>query len=126
MLSSFGSEEDIYQALRAGAQGYILKEAHSDDLLAAIREVHRGGTWIPPGIAARYAERIKRAELTARELEVLRCVFHGLTNKEIAYELGVAENTVKNHINNLMAKLSARDRTQAAHLALHRGLLNVE
>lgn len=126
MLSSFGNEEEVYQALRAGAMGYVLKEVRGEDLLAAIREVYGGGSWIPPGIAARYAQRTKRPELTARELEVLRCVFHGLTNKEIAYELGVAENTIKNHINNLMMKLNARDRTQAAHLALHRGLLNVE
>jgi DNA-binding NarL/FixJ family response regulator len=126
MLSSFGSEEDIYQALNAGARGYILKNAGSDDLLAAIRQVRAGGTWIPPGVAARYAERVQRPELTQRELEILRCVFEGLTNKEIAHQLSVAENTVKNHINNLMSKLGARDRTHATHLALLRGLLSVE
>jgi len=77
-------------------------------------------------VAARYAERTQRPELTGREMEVLRCVFRGLTNKEIAYDLGMAENTVKNHVNSLMLKLSAKDRTQAAHLALSRGLLHMD
>lgn len=126
MLSSFGSEEDIYQALQAGAAGYILKDTGSQELLEAIRKVHGGGAWIPPSVAARYADRLQRAELTQRELEILKCVFEGLTNKEIAYRLSVAENTVKNHINNLMSKLGAKDRTQATHLALVRGLISVE
>lgn len=126
ILSSFGSEEDIYQALQAGAVGYILKNAGSDELLSAIRQVHDGGSWIPPGVAALYAERLQRAELTQREMEILRCIFQGLTNKEIAFQLSVAENTVKNHINNLMFKLGAKDRTQATHLALQRGLLSVD
>ena len=120
ILSSFGSEEDIYQALHAGAVGYILKNTGSDELLTAIRQVHGGGKWIPPGVAARYAERMQRANLTQREMEILK------SNKEIAYQLSVAENTVKNHINNLMVKLGANDRTQATHLALIRGLLSIE
>jgi DNA-binding NarL/FixJ family response regulator len=126
ILSSFGSEEDIYQALHAGAVGYILKNTGSDELLTAIRQVHGGGKWIPPGVAARYAERMQRANLTQREMEILKCIFHGLSNKEIAYQLSVAENTVKNHINNLMVKLGANDRTQATHMALIRGLLSID
>jgi two-component system NarL family response regulator len=126
ILSSFGSEEDIYQALHAGAVGYILKTTGSEELLTAIRQVHVGGNWIPPGVAARYAERMQRANLTQREMEILTCIFHGLSNKEIAYQLSVAENTVKNHINNLMVKLGANDRTQATHLALIRGLLSID
>jgi len=125
-LSSFCSEEEVYQALQAGARGYILKDAASEDLLAAVRRVHAGGTWIPPGLAALYADRVQRPALTQREKEILHCVFRGLTNKEIAYELSVAENTVKNHINNLMCKLDAKDRTHATHLALVRGLLSVD
>ena len=126
ILSSFGSEEEIYQALNAGALGYILKSTDSDELLKAIRQVHRGERWIPPGVAERYTERMHRPELTQREMEILRCIFQGQSNKEIAHQLSVAENTVKNHINNLLAKLGAKDRTQAAHLALTRGLLNLE
>jgi two-component system, NarL family, response regulator len=126
MLSSFGTEEDIYRALQAGAAGYILKDAESDDLLAAIRCVHGGGNWIPPGVAERYAHRMQQPQLTNREMEILKCIFKGLSNKEIAYELHVAENTVKNHVNNLMCKLGAKDRTQATRLALLRGLLSVE
>ncbi len=126
ILSSFGSEEDIYQALHAGALGYILKNAGSDELLAAIRQVHAGKPWIPPGVAERYSERMQRPHLTQREMEILNCIFKGLTNKEIAFQLSVAENTVKNHINNLMAKLGAKDRTHATHLALVRGLLSVD
>lgn len=113
------------EAIQAGALGYLLKDTGSDELLKAIRRVYEGNTWLPPTIAARYAERLRRRELTHREMEILQCVFRGLTNKEIAYDLGVAENTVKNHINNLMVKLGAKDRTQAAHLALVRGLLTV-
>jgi len=126
ILSSFGSEEEIYQALHAGAIGYILKSANSDDLLKAIRHVYRGESWIPPGVAERYTERMQRPQLTQREMEILKCIFQGLSNKEIAHELSVAENTVKNHINNLLSKLGAKDRTQAAHLALTRGLLNLD
>ena len=125
-LSSFGSEEEVYQGLQAGALGYILKDTATDELLQAIRCVYEGGTWIPPGLAALYSDRTNRPELTQREKEILHCVFLGLTNKEIAYELGVAENTVKNHINNLMYKLGAKDRTHATHVALMRGLLHVE
>ncbi len=126
ILSSFGCEEEIYQALQADARGYILKDTGSDELLRAIRDVHNGRRCIPPGVAARYADRTHHPELTAREMDVLRCVFRGATNKEIAYELGVAESTVKNHINNLMCKLDARDRTHAARIALQRGLLHVD
>lgn len=125
-LSSFGSEEEVYQALHAGALGYILKNAATDELLQAIRRVYAGGTWIPAGLAALYADRTNRPELTHREKQILQCVFQGLTNKEIAHELNVAENTVKNHINNLMYKLGAKDRTHATHVALVRGLLRVE
>lgn len=126
ILSSYGSEEDIYQAIQAGALGYLLKDTGSEELLKAIRRVSEGNTWLPPAVAARYAERLRRPELTNREMEILQCVFRGLTNKEIAYELGVAENTVKNHINNLMLKLGAKDRTEATHLALVRGLLTLD
>lgn len=126
MLSSFGSEEEIYQSLSAGAAGYVMKNMGTDELLKAIREVHAGRSWIPPNVAARYEDRSHRTELTGREMEVLQCIFHGLTNKEIAFELHMAENTVKNHVNSLMLKLHAKDRTQAAHLALSRGLLHVE
>jgi two-component system NarL family response regulator len=125
MLSSFGSEEDIYQALQAGVHGYILKDSGSDELLEAIRKVFGGGIWIPPHLAARYDDRVSRSELTQREMETLRCIFEGMTNKEIAHHLNVAENTVKNHVNNLMFKLGAKDRTQATHVALVRGLLSV-
>jgi two-component system NarL family response regulator len=125
-LSSFGSEEEVYQALHAGALGYILKNAATEELLQAIRRVYAGGTWIPSGLAALYADRTTRPELTQREKEILQCVFQGLTNKEIAHELSVAENTVKNHINNMMYKLGAKDRTHATHVALVRGLLRVD
>lgn len=126
ILSSFGSEEEIYQALQAGAAGYILKHEGSDELLSAIRQIHAGGSWIPPAIAAQYTERTQRAELTPREMQILKCIFQGQTNKEIAFQLSVAENTVKNHINNLMVKLGAKDRTHATHLALTRGLLSID
>ena len=126
ILTSYGSEEDIYQAVQSGAAGYVLKNERSDDLLDAVRAVWGGGSWVSTNIQSRLRERTCRVELTTRESEVLKLIFEGHANKEIAYQLGVAENTVKNHINNLMAKLGAHDRTQAVHLALKRGLLRLD
>lgn len=126
ILTSYGTEEDIYQAIQAGAAGYVLKNERSDDLLDAVRAVQGGAFWIPSKVESRFRERTTRAELTMRESEVLKLIFAGLTNKEIAYQLGVAENTIKNHINNLMVKLGAHDRTHAAHLALKRGLIHLD
>ncbi len=123
ILSVHDSEEAVWRAVEAGASGYVLKSARREDLIAAIRAVAAGGEFFPPAIAARLRARQSRTSLTARENDVLACVVEGLANKEIAGRLGLAEPTVKMHLVSLFEKLGARDRTQAAMLAVRRGLI---
>jgi two-component system NarL family response regulator len=126
MLSTHDGEEDIYRSLQAGARAYILKDAAREELMAAIRKVHAGERVISPAVGARLAERMTRAELTAREIEVLKLMAKGRSNKEIGSTLGIAEVTVKLHVGHLLTKLNANDRTQAATTALQRGILHLE
>lgn len=126
MLSTHDGEEDIYRSLQAGARAYILKDAAREELVAAIRKVHVGERVISPAVGARLAERMTRAELTAREIEVLKLMAKGRSNKEIGSALGIAEVTVKLHVGHLLTKLNANDRTQAATTALQRGILHLD
>jgi DNA-binding NarL/FixJ family response regulator len=126
VLTTYDGDEDIYRALQAGARSYLLKDMLRDTLVDAIRAVHAGQRRIPPEVANRLAERMDRSELTPRELEVLRLIVEGKSNKEIAAELSVAEGTVKIHINNILSKLGVSDRTQAATFALQRGIIHME
>ena len=126
MLSTHDGEEDIYRSLQAGARTYILKDAAREELMAAIRKVHAGERAISPAVGARLAERMTRAELTAREIEVLKLMAKGRSNKEIGSALGIAEVTVKLHVGHLLSKLNSNDRTQAATTALQRGILHLE
>jgi len=126
VLTTFDGDEDIYRALQAGARGYLLKGMDADDLTAAIRSVHAGKSRIPTVVAERLAERMSGSELTARELDVLRLIVQGRSNREIAADLHISEATVKTHINNLLSKLGVSDRTQAATTALQRGLVHLE
>ena len=126
MLSTSDSDGEIRRALRAGAAGYGLKSMPKSDLLEMIRSVHSGGRHVPPEVAMRLAEHIGDEDLTSRELEVLRLVRDGCRNKEIADRLSIAESTVNFHIKNLVAKLSAHDRTHAVTIALRRGLLGAD
>jgi len=126
VLTTYDGDENIYRALQAGAHAYLLKDIRRTDFLEAIRAVHRGQYCIPPAIAVRLAQRLPQAELSTRELEVLRLVVKGLSNKEIAAMLSVSESTVKNHVNSILAKLKVRDRTQAATTALRRGIVTLE
>lgn len=123
VLTTFDNDEDIYRALEAGAMGYLVKNTDGESLLAAIRAVHAGTYRLPPSIAATLAERQTMPGLSPRELEVLRLIVGGLSNKEIANRLGLAENTVKNHVKMILEKLNVADRTQAATTALQRGLV---
>jgi DNA-binding NarL/FixJ family response regulator len=125
MFSSFARDEDIYQALRAGALGYLQKAAPREELLEAIRSVALGKRFLPGDIARRLADRLGRAEPSPREREVLTLIAQGRSNKEIASALGLSEDTVKRHVSHLMEKLGAQDRTQAVTEALRRGLLDV-
>lgn len=126
ILTSFETDEDIYRAVQAGAQGYLLKDAPQTDMLSAIRTVSNGKRYFPPHIAERLAERMMRTNLTGRELEVLQMLARGLTNKEIGRALEISGNTVRNHVNSIIDKLEVSDRTEAATTAIHRGLIEIQ
>lgn len=125
VLTTFDGDENIFRALQAGAKGYLLKDMFGDELMEAIRAVHAGKTRIPAPIAQRLAERMGGPSLTNRELEVLKLIVAGKSNKDIGNELSISEATVKTHINNLLSKLGVSDRTQAATTALQRGIVEL-
>lgn len=126
VLTSFAREEDIYRAIRAGAQGYMLKDTPEDEMVAAIFAVANGKRYIPRDIAARLADRMLRQDLTSRELEVLELLAEGSTNKQIAAVLQISDNTVRCHVNNIMDKLHVSDRTEAVANALRKGVLSAD
>ena len=123
VLTSFEKEEDIYRAIRAGAQGYLLKDTPESEMVAAIFAVSNGKRYIPRHIAARLADRMMRSDLTARELQTLELLAQGSTNKQIAEALNISDHTVRHHVNNIMEKLHVSDRTEAVATALRSGLL---
>jgi DNA-binding NarL/FixJ family response regulator len=123
MLSTHAGEEEIYRSLQTGAVGYVLKSAVREQLLQAIRQVCRGERYIDPAVTSLLAARLSHRSLTSRELEVLRMVVEGLSNKEIATALNIAEVTVKLHVSHVLEKLNVKDRTQAATEALKRGII---
>jgi two-component system NarL family response regulator len=125
VLTTYDGDEDIYRSLQAGAQGYLLKDMFFEELEDAIRTIHAGGRRIPGVVAERLAGRMGGSDLTGRELEVLKQIVKGGSNKEIAAVLGISEATVKSHINNILSKLDAADRTQAATKALQRGIVHL-
>jgi two-component system, NarL family, response regulator len=125
VLTTLDREEDIYRSLEAGAKGYLLKDMRKEDLIEAIRTVHGGGRWISGAASARLAQRVVHVPLTARETEILRFIVGGKTNKEIAAALSLSEDTVKWHLKSLFAKLEVNDRTQAAVIAIQRGLVQI-
>ncbi|MBG1240415.1 response regulator [Nostoc sp. NZL] len=122
VLTTYDGDEDIYRALRAGAKGYLLKDAEPDALLNAIHIVHRGQQYIPSEVAAKLVQRMNIPELSDREQEVVCQMARGLSNQDIAAALNITESTVKFHINRILSKLGVSDRTQAVITALKRGL----
>lgn len=126
VLTSYETDEDIYRAVQAGAQGYLLKDTPLKEMLEAIRTVHAGKRFIPRQIAQRLAERMMRTELTARELEILKMMAKGPTNKQIGHALGISDYTVRNHVNSIIEKLEVSDRTEAATTAIQRGIITVD
>jgi DNA-binding NarL/FixJ family response regulator len=126
VLTTYDTEEDIFNALEAGARGYILKDTTREEIIEAVRQIHAGNRFLPPAIASRLADRVIRPTLTPRELDVLRLVSRGRTNKEIAVAIFVSEETVKSHMKGLFQKLNAHDRAEAVGIALQRGLLRLE
>ena len=126
MLSTHDGEEDIYRSLQAGARTYLLKTAAREELIHTIRAVHAGERCISPAIGARLAERMTHSELTLRELDVLKLIATGKSNKEIGSALQIAEVTVKLHVGHILTKLKVNDRTQAVTVALQRGILHLD
>ncbi|RRA49571.1 response regulator transcription factor [Acidipila sp. EB88] len=126
VLTSYERDEEIYRAVQAGAQGYLTKDASEDEMVSAILRVHEGRRVIPPHIAARLADRLMRSTLTAREIEILKILAEGLTNRQIGKRLSISENTVRNHVKSLLDKLEVADRTEAATIAIRRGIIQMD
>jgi two-component system NarL family response regulator len=124
-LSTFGGDEDVRRAMLAGAQAYLTKDVLHDELIAAIRTVHAGQQYLPTFAAAALAKQMPHPDLSVRELEVLHLITQGLSNKQIAQELRIAEDTAKNHVKSILRKLGADDRTQAATEAIRRGIIHL-
>ncbi|MBA3356277.1 MAG: response regulator transcription factor [Pyrinomonadaceae bacterium] len=125
ILTTYDGDEDIYRALRAGAQGYLLKGMKREQLVDAITAVHAGLRYIPTVIEQRLAERLPDSDLSPREMEVIELIVRGRSNREIAAELGIGEGRVKWFVNIILGKLAVRDRTQAATAALQRGIVRI-
>lgn len=126
VLTTYDTEEDIFNALEAGARGYILKDTTREEIIDAVRQIHSGNRFLPPSIASRLADRVMRPSLSPRELDVLRLVSRGRTNKEIAVAMFVTEETIKSHMKGLFQKLGVHDRAEAVGTAVQRGLLRLE
>lgn len=126
VLTTFDGDADIQRALEAGARGYLLKSVRRAILIEAVRAVAAGKRYLPPATAARLVEAMESERLTPRELDVLKLLAEGQRNREIADALGLAEPTVKIHVNNLLRKLEAKDRTEATIIALKRGMIHLD
>jgi DNA-binding NarL/FixJ family response regulator len=124
-LTSYDGDQEIYRALEAGVKGYLLKEMVHTEVLRAIRVVHSGKRLMPPEVAQRLSEYFPQAALSPREIEVLTLVARGLSNKEIAQQLGTAAGTIKIHVQNILAKLGASDRTHAVTIGVQRGIIRL-
>jgi two-component system NarL family response regulator len=126
MLSAYEGEEDVYSAVHAGATGYLSKAARLTEVLEAIHAVHRGQSYFPAAMNAKLIARLQRPELSSRERDVLSHIAKGQSNKQIAVDLGISDETVKQHVAAVMAKLQADNRAHAASLAIQRGILHLE
>jgi two-component system NarL family response regulator len=124
-LTTYGGDEDIRRALHAGVQAYLTKDVLHDELLNAIRAVHAGERYLPAAVSAAISAQSPRADLSAREIQVLKLIVQGLANKQIAFHLSIAEHTVKNHVKSILNKLGVQDRTQAATAAIQRGIVHL-
>lgn len=126
ILSTYVSDEEIYGALQAGAMAYLVKSVQRQELTHTIRKAAAGLRHIPTEVATRLADRMSRAQLSARELDVLRLLVGGKRNREIATALDIAEGTVKLHVSSILGKLGVVDRTEAVTVALQRGIIQLE
>lgn len=125
VLSNYEGSEDIHRALEAGAMAYLVKSAGREELLQAIATVHRGRQYLPDELRALVAGQVTTDRLTDRELDVLRLLAKGRSNREIATELSIAENTVRIHVARVLQKLGVEDRTQAVIVAFQRGIVHL-
>jgi DNA-binding NarL/FixJ family response regulator len=125
VLTTYAGDVQVVRALKAGARGYLLKGQVNRELLEAIRAVHAGQKRIPAEIATQMAEHTAEDALSCREIDVLRLIAAGNANKEIGSQLSIAEETVKSHVTNILAKLGANDRTHAVTTALKRGIIQL-
>jgi two-component system NarL family response regulator len=125
ILSSFHGEEEVHRVIRAGANGYVLKETGATELLDCVRAVREGRNWVDPAVAASLATRLRAPGLTQRETQVLELVAAGKSNKQIGVQLGVTEGTVKIHVNHVLAKLGVDGRVPATIRALQRGIVRL-
>jgi DNA-binding NarL/FixJ family response regulator len=125
VLTTYNGDVQVVRALRAGARAYILKGHVHKELLETIRTVHAGRKRIPPDIASELAEHAADDELTAREIDVLRLIASGNSNKQIADQLSIGEATVKSHVTNILSKLGANDRSHAVTIGLKRGIIEL-
>jgi DNA-binding NarL/FixJ family response regulator len=123
VLTTFDTDDDVDRALSAGAKAYLLKDVSPADLVACVRTVHNGGTWVSPAVASKLVARMTRVQLTLREMAVLRLVAAGKPNREIGETLSISEGTVKIHLTHLYEKLGATSRTEAVAKAVERGLI---
>jgi two-component system NarL family response regulator len=125
VLTTYQGDEDIHRALEAGALAYLLKGMSDHELIEAIRAVHSGLRYIPKPIVDVLANRPVRSELSSRERQILALIVRGMSNRQIGDELGIAEATVKWHVNLILSRLNVADRTQAAIAALNRGIVEM-
>jgi len=125
VFSNYARSEEIYQALKTGAVGFVVKEMKLDQLLDAIRRVYKGEKYIPPELAARMSERVF-TQLSEREKQVLALISKGRSNKEIGAVLGVTEGTVKLHVTSILSKLEVNARTEAIVVAVKSGIIDIE
>ena len=135
VLTTYDTDEYIFDAIDAGAKGYLLKDASREDLFESVRAVHRGESLIQPGVAAKVLDRLAQMSrqarvggpqvLSERELEVLRLMAAGAANKNIASDLAISESTVKTHVTNIFQKLEVNHRTEAVTQALQRGIIKL-
>jgi DNA-binding NarL/FixJ family response regulator len=123
MLTTYAGDVNASRAFKSGARGYLLKAMLRTELISTIRRVHAGHQHIPPEIAQEIAAHVNADELTTRELDVLKSIATGKSNKATAVALGISEETVKGHVRNILSKLSANDRTHAVMIGMDRGYL---
>ena len=124
-LTSYDGDQDIYRALEAGVRGYLLKEMVHTEVIRAIKIVHAGKRFIPSEVSQQISEFFPEVALTPREIEVLTLVSRGFGNKEVGDRLGTAAGTIKMHVQSILSKLGAKDRTHAVTIALRRGIIHM-